>query len=529
MLKDQNFELGRKAYDQGNKESAVSYFAAFVREFPHSEAGWLWLGHSLDDVEKRRYCYERVLQMNSSNSEAKVGLTSLQPKPSINPSITPEEKSTDAGILVEKKETASSIPAPKSFLRPVLLGIIGFLGGVICVGLPLLYYHPSTSYNFLMPLFFPNGYSPVTVEAGDPSFPELPDGIPTDKPQDTASLILEAKTFIASEAYAKAIQVLDQAIDQDPNSHEAYFLRALSYNKLTDDQRYFNEAWDYIILGLNDIDAAISLEPANGDYYMMRHDLLTNLSGMTELQADTASLNLLAAENALMAMNLGTSLNEYPDREYVINLISGERCEEAYLLTEDMIRKTPKGDIHITGLYHIQSSALSCLGRLDEAIEMVTRSMENPKNMEYKKRLLAIYLLQADRNEDALKIINELIEAQPAYSGDRYYLRAVIHYTLGNKELAEKDLYTGAQNVWSQAGLYSYVAGKIALDEGNIEDGIALLQNAEATLDVTFNPFRKKIRNELEELGASPLDLSSFPVWPATPITQITPFPTPGP
>ena len=87
-----------------------------------------------------------------------------------------------------------------------------------------------------------------------------------------------------------------------------------------------------------------------------------------------------------------------------------------------------------------------------------------------------------------MQILDTLIEQKPGYSGWRYYLRALIDYEIGDIDKTEQDLATGAGNTWGHLGLYAYVQGKLALDRGDNKEGILLLQEAEASLDVNFNP-----------------------------------------
>jgi len=146
--------------------------------------------------------------------------------------------------------------------------------------------------------------------------------------------------------------------------------------------------------------------------------------------------------------------------------------------------------------------------------------------MEWKYELKARYLYQAGRSDKALELLNKLIEAKPSYDGWRYYLRALIYQEMGKRDKAEEDLMMGAGSTWSHAGLYSYVQGKMAMEDGNTEKGIALLQEAEATLEIVFTPLRLRIQAELEQLGAKPLAVTPSVMLDATSIPTIQARPT---
>jgi tetratricopeptide (TPR) repeat protein len=63
--------LGIQAAKTGDYEKAQIYFAKVVQTDPHSELGWLYLGHCLNDEKKKIYCYQKVLGINPSNQYAR--------------------------------------------------------------------------------------------------------------------------------------------------------------------------------------------------------------------------------------------------------------------------------------------------------------------------------------------------------------------------------------------------------------------------------------------------------------------------
>ena len=339
----------------------------------------------------------------------------------------------------------------------------------------------------------------------------------------------QIRDLMSQGKHAEAILLLDQVIQSAPELDEPYFLRAASYHSLMKQQRSQLEYQDYLDKALADIDKAIAIRPDNGNYYMLREYILVNLAGMQNNQVDGQRVSGYALENAGAALSLGATLDEYPDRIYVIQLIYANRCEEAVQQLQEMINRTDPNDQSIGGLYHTQSQAYICLGQIDKAIKMVDKSMFNKINMEWKYELKARYLYQAGRGDEALQLLNQLIEQKPSYDGWRYYLRALVYQEMGEREKAEEDLMMGAGNTWGRVGLYSYVQGKVALEDGNVEEGIAMLQQAEATLDILFTPLRKRIQAELEQLGAKPLEITPSVMLDATSIPTMQARPTARP
>ena len=65
------------AYKNGDKEGAVRLLTEALRRDPRNETAWLYMGASLDDPQKRREAFQRVLQINPANDKAKAALERL--------------------------------------------------------------------------------------------------------------------------------------------------------------------------------------------------------------------------------------------------------------------------------------------------------------------------------------------------------------------------------------------------------------------------------------------------------------------
>ncbi len=527
-MAENHLSLGIEAANNGDLESAKSYFARAVKENPKSEQGWLWLGKCLTDKEQRKYCYEKVLRLNPQNTEAQNELDRLFLSSVTEPPTSGSELVTELPISLDSRERKSDRKS-----NPRFLGIMGLMAGLCICGIPILFLiysgllDPLAKYlggsgplvTTPMPIL-PNSVTPTIWESN--SF----GSVTQNPPLSVDNSMWQIRNLISQGKHAEAILLLDQVTQSAPQLDEPYFLRAMSYHSLMKQQRSQLEYQDYLDKALADVDKAIAIRPDHGDYYMLRQYLLVDLAGMQNYQVDAEHISEYALENAATALNLGATLDEYPDRIYITDLIFTRRCEEAVQQLQEMIDQTDPNNSSIGGLYHIQSQAYLCLGQVDKAIKMVDKSMFNNINMEWKYELKARYLYQAGRSHEALQLLDKLLEQKPSYDGWRYYLRALIYQEMGERDKAEEDLMMGAGNTWGRVGLFSYVQGKMALEDGNVEKGIALLQEADATLDYLFIPLQKRIQAELEQLGAKPLKLTSSLMLDATSIPTIQARPT---
>ncbi|MBI3170468.1 MAG: alpha/beta fold hydrolase [Chloroflexi bacterium] len=79
MSEQELIQAGISALKANDKQRAVSILAQVVQQYPQSERGWFLLGMSVDDVQKRTYCLQRVLTLNPNNPDAKKQLALLSP------------------------------------------------------------------------------------------------------------------------------------------------------------------------------------------------------------------------------------------------------------------------------------------------------------------------------------------------------------------------------------------------------------------------------------------------------------------
>ena len=527
-MAEDNLTLGIEAAKQGDLKVAKGYLAHAVTNNPKSEEGWLWLGRCLTNMQQRKYCYEKVLLLNPQNIEAQNELDRLFLSNLTESSGSIPDLSSEIPINLDNGKSRTNWKS-----NPRFLSIMGIIVGLCICGVPLLF---SINSGLLDPLTgFLLGKAPVvSPSVSFPMISDTPtiwesDSFVSATPYPSAFVdanMWEIRDLMSQGKHAEAIILLDQIIQSAPELDEAYFLRAASYHNLMKQQRSQFEFQDYLDKAMADIDKAIAIRPDHGDYYMLRQYLLVDLAGLQNYQVDAQHISEYALENASAALNLRATLDEYPDRIYMTDLIFTNRCEDAVQQLQEMIDQTNPNNDSIGGLYHIQSQAYICVGQVDKAIKMVDKSMFNNINMEWKYELKARYLYQAGRSDEALQLLNKLIEQKPSYDGWRYYLRSLIYQEMGEREKAEQDLIMGAGNTWSRVGLFSYVQAKMALEDGNVEEGVAMLQQAEATLDYLLAPLQKRIQAELQQLGAQPLEIRPSVMLDATPIPTIQARPT---
>ncbi|MBK9926572.1 MAG: hypothetical protein IPP66_14955 [Anaerolineales bacterium] len=523
MTESETLKLGIDAAKAGNLEKAQSYFAQTVQNNPNSELGWLYLGYCINDNEKKKICYQKVLAINPENERATQALASLA-HPELTEKKNDQLKQQTTQLPVEQKQRTH---AKKRNNIPSIYSTMGIIiGGILCAGmfLGVAYFSGLLTGGVIKS-------QPSIITAQNTQVPEnIPivstvTKIPSSTPHPTSTFANTATPLpgVSSDDPAMAdfynntsITYWTQIIAGDPQNADAYYQRASAAYKIIKAVGSLGTYRSKLEFILHDIDTAIALRPDVGDYYSLRGSVYVSLSSTTEYNVDTEYLAALSLDNAYKAYELGTSA-EYPDRSIVVDLIYSNQCEKALELSQQIIDKLPQGDTTLGGALNIRSQALACLGRLDEALKSINASMFNNENMDIKTTMKIQYLVLLGRYSEALPLLDKRI-CDCELSGWQYYLRAYIYYETGKRDLAQQDLYEGMPRTWGRGGMLTYVEALMALDDGRKDDAIQLLQIAEATLNPTFNHLRWDIQKQLAELGSKSLELTRIAPYEATPI-----------
>ncbi len=269
----------------------------------------------------------------------------------------------------------------------------------------------------------------------------------------------------------------------------------------------FTDAQGYLLAALRDLNTLIELQPTAGGYYAWRNYALRRMADLEVSSANKFAIYDLAYQDAAKAVELHVNPSSYAYRHYARNLIEGNHCQDGLAETQKLIDQATLQSDDFGEYYSLYlTEAYICLGEFDKALESAQSiTCEQDQVLSCQTSMLIQIYFQSGDYENALDVINQTIDVQPAWEGWRYFIRALIYYEQGEPELASQDLEVGDTYTWYGNGVYWYVKAKFALDAGDKETGIAYLQNAEQTLDVINMPLRKQVIEELKSYGAEPI------------------------
>jgi tetratricopeptide (TPR) repeat protein len=324
--------------------------------------------------------------------------------------------------------------------------------------------------------------------------------------------------------HAAAVVAWDDIVRQWPEYGPGYYWRAYSYRWMTANQQSQYEYEEYLRLALQDIDRAIALsELPSGDYYSLRSEIYEAIAADTEPRTMYEALQDLSYENLARAVMLGTG-DPVAYRGIPGSLVGAGRCQEALTEAKRQLRAIEPSDSPSARVNQSVSEAYTCLGYYSPALDYSARGLAIWDAWDFRlHRTVILYGL--GRNNEALEILNAMIEESPSFSGYRYFYRALLEYNMGRPDLAEQDLEVGYRNTWVRDKEAALVRGLLARDSGDREYAIAQLQLAEQTIRAINRPFLDRARRELAKLGAMPSEPQPEPDLDATPMPTLAPLP----
>ncbi|MCE1254522.1 MAG: hypothetical protein LWX83_13355 [Anaerolineae bacterium] len=318
----------------------------------------------------------------------------------------------------------------------------------------------------------------------------------------------------------KWFDIAAKEIELDPDNYSVYLDRARKYYYSAMDGQSLKSRMELLSKALTDNDKATSLAPDKGVNYLIRAIILSEMATGYSFRVDKEIFKRLALENANAAIYFGTSDYPRPGRlvfEYEIALNNCDRAKaevdrEAEIISAD--------DVSLPSIESMYESVYACQGDYQKALEYY-RLNAKKRNLEKDNvPMLALYLYQAGKVDEALDLVNKSINDQPFQTGQRYFIRAVIEYNRGQYEAALADADLAESNLWAGGMFTSYFNGLEAARQGRKEEAILYLQHAEATLPYEFDFAIARTRTELKKLQAEPLS-----VTPSVHIS-VTPLPT---
>jgi len=312
--------------------------------------------------------------------------------------------------------------------------------------------------------------------------------------------ITAARDQLYSEQYDLCLEAYDRLLVKMPNWSIGLYNRAICKRMVGSDSHDLSVFTEKMQSAILDLDSAIALEPDDADSYVERGFNYENLGNVEENRTTAQELFSSALENFQMGLALNSS-NAGFEVSIPFTLIGLDRCQEAVDEARRQIAAEPENGPFNKDLQQILASAYVCQGNYQQALKALQRNLDsNPSCNDYMEETKI--LIGMGNKDKAFDVVSTCLENSPSFGGYRYYLRALLHYDRKEPEMALLDLALGSGNTWFHGGLFAYVSGRLAIDQGYPQKGKELLEYAEAT----FRPdeglwLKKRIRASLDALN----------------------------
>ena len=532
-----------QAIKDNDLDTARGLLSRVVKEDPQSEAAWTLLGHCLNDHQKKAYCFKKALMINPANETAQRLLRQAETQFEDPPSFPDYQPSPE--IPLPQNEVPAEEAPKKSRRGNRLVFIICLLLGFLLIGIPLwinintsivppdYIYRPAqiltaiTSGDFssisLRPKYTGSVPTPVNTLESDPislDLGELPESR-YERYVYTQPMKREATALFRADKYAEAALLWDEILAITPDYAVGYLARAQCYYSLGRyDQRILQETREYYDRAYWDLEQAIELGLELGKVYDAQFDLFLSRGRLEENRINRELWYEMGLEANLISIDKGIR-PQWGNRNLGFQLFYLGRCQESldYFTKLEAIN-----DVESAGIYTGMSYSYLCLKDYEQALDYVDRALEIIYSHE-REQMVAVIQLNDGQLEEALEYFDKDIAVSPNYGARRYWIRAAIYYEMGDNDQALENIYESYGKSWGNKGLQSYVLGRIAIDEGDLEGGLNHLLDAEATMTRVDMPiYYDWIVAEIDRLGSQPLYPTPTPNAYPTP-TPIAPLP----
>ena len=467
-----------QAIKDNDLDTARRLLASVVKADPQSEAGWVLLGHCLDDHQKKVYCFNKALLINPANETAQRLLRSLEILPEETPSSPDPQPLKPVSVL---QDDFPSDKAPKSTKKGNKLVFIScLLLGFILIGIPLwinintsivppdFIYQPANILASITSGEFLN-FNPRPINTG--SFPTPDNGSENDSlsidleqlPESryeryvlTEPMKKEASVLFGARKFAEAALLWDEILAITPDHAYGYLARAWCYYFLGYfDQRMLHETREYYDRAYADLDKAIKLGLDLGQVYDAQFDLFLSRGNLEEYRINRELWYEMGLEASLTAIDKGVR-DEWGNRNVGFQLFELGRCEEAVEYFEKLVETSDPDEKSISGIYTGLTFSHLCLMNYQQALDYVDLVLEISPTRG-REELKAMVLFNDGQLEEALDFYNKDIAAEPNYGGRRYWIRAAIYYEMGDIDKALDNINESYGKSWGNKHIQSYV------------------------------------------------------------------------
>lgn len=257
-----------------------------------------------------------------------------------------------------------------------------------------------------------------------------------------------------------------------------------------------------------DIEAAIALDPTQGDLYVLRAFAGSEaLRRSSETQPSREALASAARADLDAATRLGVSGSAYGAWLPLLQARIG-RCDDGYKTATQALAVGGRLTGERAWLQYGVALNAYCRARYDEAGAYARQAIETLDADFPQARELEILSLHArKRTTDALKKVTAWFEAAPEASARRFALRGFLLYETGDREGADADLVQAETLTEMRSALQNYTQGRLTVDFGS-DGGWDTVRDAIATLDPAFGFLRERWTTVLAEAGQDPVALA---------------------
>lgn len=305
--------------------------------------------------------------------------------------------------------------------------------------------------------------SSVFAQSPASSTPSQPDSSASDSVDPVEARKIEADAAYRQQQYAKAIELTTQVLEQKPDDHIAFYLRASA--RVESGAQTKNG--DLIRAGIKDAREAIALEKhGKGDYYLPYLYGMTSLT-ITEAKPAHAETAVGIADKLLGEANYNSQERANIHYQRGLANIQLRRADDA---REDFKQAIKRKTDHLAAHVALCNLVNESKGR-DDALIAFNQAVASVPNSALLLNNRGMHFHSMGRDKEAINDLNSALKRDPKFL-PALINRGFVHMQAGRADDAEKDLTAAIEMSPDSTQPYT-MRGNARVSQGRAAEAIA--------------------------------------------------------
>jgi tetratricopeptide (TPR) repeat protein len=168
------------------------------------------------------------------------------------------------------------------------------------------------------------------------------------------------------------------------------------------------------------------------------------------------------------------------------------KCKDALAGLQSANPLGSQADTISTGWHTALAAAYMCTNSNALALEEIQQALTQPTTERLTLKAMIYYNLGS--YDLVIETVDDWVKLIPNVRSDRYFLRALAHLELSQRDLAREDLQAGQDESWDLDGIGLFASGRLARDSTT---AASFYRQSESRMRKDYAPLLRRVHNYL--------------------------------